>query len=155
MAEFLRRTMKEFQCVTAPFRQNTRRHLKVGCFENLDFGSLLFRARDSLFDLYPEISLQLHAYPNYSDLFRRLEERVIDLAIMPTGNENSSSFCLQNSDARRDLRVYLTKIPKLESGSYSNGPERQRNFCRTGKQCNLEIFAGLFYRMGKQAEVAA
>ncbi len=111
MAEFLRRAMEEYQYVTAPFRQNTRRHLKVGCFENLDFGSLLFRARDSLFDLYPEISLQLHAYPNYSDLFRRLEEHVIDLAIMPLGMKIPAHFASKTVTHDETFAFISRKFP--------------------------------------------
>ena len=95
VAQFFRRSEAEFQQVIAPYRGAAATLLRIGCFENLDLGTLLFQARDALPDEYRGLSCQLSVAANYSALLQKLEERSIDLAIMLLGIELPARFHTQ------------------------------------------------------------
>lgn len=95
MADFFRRSAAEFQSLTAAYRKPTATLLRIGYFENLDLGPLLFQARDAMPEEYAGLSCQLSVSASYSALLHRLEERSIDLAVMPLGIETPSRFHTQ------------------------------------------------------------
>lgn len=87
LADFFHKSTLELEALMTAYRREGNSLLRIGCFENLDMGSMLFQTRDALKDSYPHLSCQLSAYASFSALFHRLEDRAIDIAIMPLGLE--------------------------------------------------------------------
>ena len=113
-ADFFRRNEQEFQALTAAYRHEGGTLLRIGCFENLDMGSLLFQARDALTGDYPHLSCQLSSCANFSSLFQRLEERAIDIAVMPLGIKTPAGFCTQVLTDDVTYAFFSRKFPGAE-----------------------------------------
>lgn len=111
VAQFFRRSQAEFQQVIAPYRGAAATLLRIGCFENLDLGTLLFQARDTLPEEYSGLSCQLSVSANYSALLQKLDERSIDLAIMPLGIELPTRFRTQVLTKDETYAFFSSRFP--------------------------------------------
>ena len=114
MADFFRRSAAEFQSLTAAYRKPTATLLRIGYFENLDLGPLLFQARDAMPEEYAGLSCQLSVSANYSALLHKLEERSIDLAVMPLGIETPSRFHTQVLTDDVTYAFFSARFPNAE-----------------------------------------
>lgn len=114
MADFFRRSAAELQSLTAAYRKSVGTLLRIGCFENLDLGPLLFQARDALPQEYAGLSCQLSVSANYSALLRKLEERSIDLAVMPLGIETPARFHAQVLTDDVTYAFFSARFPNAE-----------------------------------------
>lgn len=114
IATFFRRCEADFQALTMTYRKATTSLLRIGCFENLDLGPLLFQARDALPNEYARTSCQLSVSANYSALLQKLEERSIDLAVMPLGIETPARF---HTQVLADDATYAFFSPRFPDAS--------------------------------------
>lgn len=114
IADFFRRSTAEFQTLTASYRKATTTLLRIGCFENLDLGPLLFQARDALPEEYAGLSCQLSVSANYTTLLQKLEERNIDLAVMPLGIETPARFHSQVLIDDETYAFFSSRFPNAE-----------------------------------------
>lgn len=132
LADFFRKSMQEFVSISTTYRRERNSLLHIGCFENLDIGSMLFQARDILKDSHPYLSCQLSSYADFSALFRRLDDRAIDIAIMPLGIETPSS-CFVKLLTDDETYAFISRdfpggenirgLPDLKDATLFAGPE--------------------------------
>lgn len=113
-AAFFRQCEADFHILTAAYRKTTVSLLRIGCFENLDLGPLLFQARDAMPGEYSKVSCQLSVSANYSALLQKLEERSIDLAVMPLGIETPARF---HTQVLTDDTTYAFFSPRFPGAS--------------------------------------
>ncbi len=159
MADFFQRAEAELQTLSSTFRCTTSTLMRIGCFENLDLGSLLFQARDTMPADYSGLSCQLSISANYSGLLEKLDERSIDLAVMPLGIELPARFRTQVMAADVTYAFFSDRFPNcdqihdlmdLKDALMFAGPERNKlwrclhsYFHRRGVQAKLSYDPGI------------